>query len=984
MATGTLQSPLIFLCFFLILLQFNPFFCEQFSISFSQPADCGPGGYFDISSLSCAKCGANQISGKSGLSCVCQTGFKVLTSNGRSVTCQKCPDSKPGVSQDGYECIQCPSAVGEDGKCQCPEGKILVERNVSGSLLQEAVCEACIGTEPDFSAPDAKGNRCVRCQDSFINTTQSCVCGSPNIPAGGMCFPPEKLPGTVVSTVSFAQLGLSVPSAWFYSFLYSSAAACLLFTNLTACQALGNMCVLNMHSTSSTGNDACGLYNTIYRATAAQGNSQNIPYWRTNLPWLYYGDQPGLASRVLQSEPLPVPFSFKGANKNTNIELLAAVYTVQGEFLRWENVRGGILQLCPDTVTRQQAAYTFGTAYKQNCVLSVSDLLSGQSEPLFFDIFLVQQKTAGDRRLLAVPVLNLNLQFNGQFVNQASNLNNWYLTQRLMLIDTLSGREKSLSSTPRVIRVASNLKIRFQLVPNTQKGEVYPPLMSVSYSDILITDPATQTVAVSFSVEYEMDQNEARVKTDIALGVLGGVAVVFSLLKTASWKRRISSPLIDVQTILKFLLIYAGDLASVFFVITVGTGLYWVIFYKAQQFVSVLLPLPVQEERFVTYVGCAFALKAVHFLHKLFEQLSVDVFFIDWERPRGKSTKSVEVTGEGKTSAAPVSIWRTYFVANEWNEIQTIRKISPTFQIMAVLFFLEVVGFSSLALRDNSSELQRSAEAYTPAYSRILRYGIASTMWLCIGFIQLMFFSVFHERFVEDKIRQFVDLCSISNISVLLFSHQCYGYYIHGRSVHGHADTNMEEMNSNLKREAENLCGQRGLLPNSDIQTFEISITSRLRAQYDRILEPLSRRHGPSRLVDASANPFEQSTKAYHTMNRFLGSVIDHAHREMDYIVKDKLLFERLIGMEFIEPMDKSIFYNDDSYSFSDVLFYGNESTLLVFDTLFFCVVDIGSQSFVLASVLTYLQQMIFRVIRNVLGRRNLVTKTLVDRRFLF
>ncbi|XP_072548358.1 meckelin [Salminus brasiliensis] len=983
MATGTLQPQLISGYFFVILIKSNLLSCQQFSISFTQPVDCGTGSYFDISSLSCAKCGANQISGKSGLTCECQTGFKMLSSNGASITCQKCPDSKPGVTQDGYECIQCPSGVGEDGKCQCPAGSILVERNVNGSLLQEAVCEACIGTEPDLSAPDVNSNRCVRCRDSFINTSQSCVCGSPNILAGGMCFAPEKLPAAVVATVTFAQLGLTVPSAWLSSFLYSSAAACLSFTNLTACQALGNMCVLNMHSTSSIGNDACGLYNTIYRATAAQGNNQNIPYWRTNLPWLYYGDQPGLASRVLQSEPLPVPFSFKGTNKNTNIELLAAVYTAQGEFIRWESVGGGNLQLCPDTVTRQQAAYTFGTAYKQDCVLSVSDLLAGQPEPLFYDVFLVQQKTVGDRRLLAVPVLNLNLQFNGQFVNQVSNLNSWYLTRRLVLIDTLSGREKSLSSTPRVIRVASNLKIRFQLVPNTQKGEVYPPLMSVSYSDILITDPAKQTVTVSFSVEYEMDQNEARVKTDIALGVLGGVAVVYSLLKTASWKRRISSPLIDVQTILKFLLIYAGDLANVFFVITVGTGLYWLIFYKAQQFVSVLLPLPTQEERFVTYVGCAFALKAVHFLHKLFVQLSVDIFFIDWERPRGKSSKSVEATGEGKTPAAPVSIWRTYFVANEWNEIQTVRKISPTFQVMAVLFFLEVVGFSSLALRDNSSELRRSAEVYSPAYSRILRYGVASTMWLCIGFLQLIFFSVFHERFVEDKIRQFVDLCSISNISVLLLSHQCFGYYIHGRSVHGHADTNMEEMNSNLKREAENLCGQRGLLPNSDIQTFQISITSRLRAQYDRILEPLSRRHGPSRLVDASANPFEQSTKAYHTMNRFLGSVIDHAHREMDYIVKDKLLFERIIGMEFIEPMDKSIFYNDDSYSFANVLFYGNEATLLIFDTLFFCVVDLGSQNFVLATVLTYLQQLIFRLIRNVLGRRNLVTKTLVDKRFL-
>lgn len=30
----------------------------------------------------------------------------------------------------------------------------------------------------------------------------------------------------------------------------------------------------------------------------------------------------------------------------------------------------------------------------------------------------------------------------------------------------------------------------------------------------------------------------------------------------------------------------------------------------------------------------------------------------------------------------------------------------------------------------------------------------------------------------------------------------------------------------------------------------------------------------------------------------------------MDYIVKDKLMFERVIGMEFLEPSDKSIFYN--------------------------------------------------------------------------
>lgn len=50
---------------------------------------------------------------------------------------------------------------------------------------------------------------------------------------------------------------------------------------------------------------------------------------------------------------------------------------------------------------------------------------------------------------------------------------------------------------------------------------------------------------------------------------------------------------------------------------------------------------------------------------------------------------------------------------------------------------------------------------------------------------------------------------------------------------------------------------------------------------------------------------------------------------------------------------------SDDSHSFADVLFYGNEAVLLIFDTLFFCVVDLGSQNFILAAVLTYLQQLV-------------------------
>uniref|UniRef100_A0A8C4E5A3 Transmembrane protein 67 n=1 Tax=Dicentrarchus labrax TaxID=13489 RepID=A0A8C4E5A3_DICLA len=887
--------------------------CQQFIVPYKAPTDCSAEEFFDISSLSCARCGPNQQRSTTGLSCICITGYQTLTTDKGSITCQLCPSDKPAVTTGGFECIRCPGSLTDEGNCKCPQGSVLGE----------------------FTLYSIKG---MKYSDPLLN--------------------PSYTHHSVIHRIYVS----SVVVVWLQ-----------VFSNLTACQSLGNMCVMNMHSFSGLSTDACGLFNTIFRSRAAlispRVHSKHFGHSfsrRNNLPWLYYGDEPGLASRVLQTDPVPIGFSFRGRNK-----LLAAVYNVRGEFLRWEPVGGSNLQLCPDTTTKQAAAFSFGTAYQQSCDLSVAKLLDTHPEPLFYDVFM-DLGGGENSKLLPLPTLVYNQQYNGRFINQES-MKNWYLSRRMFLVDTLSGREKSMSSPPKIIRVASSVKIRW-LVPRTQEGQVFPPLMTVTYRDVPI-----DTQAITFSVEYEMDQNEARAKTDTALGVMGGVAVLYSLLKTVSWKRRIASPLIDVETMLKFLLFYAGDLANVFFAVTVGTGLYWLIFYKAQQFVSVLLPLPAQEEQFVTYIGCAFALKAIQFLHKLILQVSVDIFFIDWERPRSKAT-----TGEPKRDPSPVSIWRTYFVANEWNEIQTIRKISPTFQIMAVLFFLEVLGFSNLALRDPWPTLERSAQVYTPPYSLMLRYGLAATLWLCIGVLQVIFFTVFHEHFVEDKIRQFVDLCSISNISVLLLSHRCFGYYIHGRSVHGHADTNMEEMNNNLKRESESLCGQRGLLPNTEIQTFQVSLTNRLRSQYERIREPLNRRSRPSRLMDASsANQFEQNARAYHTMNHFLGSIIDHAHSDMDYIVKDKLMFERVIGMEFLEPSEKSIFYNDEAHSFSDVLFYGNEATLLIFDTLFFCVVDLGSQSFVLAAVLTYVQQMIFRLIRNALGRRNLVNKTLVDDRFL-
>lgn len=110
--------------------------------------------------------------------------------------------------------------------------------------------------------------------------------------------------------------------------------------------------------------------------------------------------------------------------------------------------------------------------------------------------------------------------------------------------------------------------------------------------------------------------------------------------------------------------------------------------------------------------------------------------------------------------------------------------------------------------------------------------------------IQRAFNFLIYERYILNSIQQFIDICSMSNISMFIFAIDSYGYYIHGRwekypysdfhrieiknyiffwhcrSTHGFADTDMCTMLQQLRRESENMCGHRGLLPNSEHQTF--------------------------------------------------------------------------------------------------------------------------------------------------------------------
>lgn len=293
----------------------------------------------------------------------------ISNNGGPDIICKKCPENMKGVTEDGWNCISCPGGLTAEGKCHCPTGHILVERNVNGTLLSQATCKLCDESEDSFTVADALGNRCIPCEPTFINTNRSCTCSEPNILTGGLCFSSTvNFPPRIISAARYGELGMSLTSEWFAKYLQSSAAACLVYANLTSCQALGNMCVMNMNSYDSVTLDACQLFQFIFKNTARLHTVHSVSFWRQNLPWLFYGDQLGLAPQVLRTTPLPTNFIFKGQNKNSKLKFIAASYDVRGNFLKWQSLEGGVLQLCPDTETRLNAAYSFGTTYQQNTV----------------------------------------------------------------------------------------------------------------------------------------------------------------------------------------------------------------------------------------------------------------------------------------------------------------------------------------------------------------------------------------------------------------------------------------------------------------------------------------------------------------------------------------------------------------------------------------------------------------------------------------
>ena len=805
------------------------------------------------------------------------------------------------------------------------------------------------------------------------------------------------------------------------------------------------------------------------------------------MPGLFYANY-GVVPITASAPELPAMLALPPST-GSRLRYVLASYSLNGTFLGLEELTHQ-LQLCTGGARAPSAYLDFGTSMRISCEVPIDELLE-VTEPIFYDLyFYYNTDTQGQAQarlndltagyLYPVPVRVNNLRIDGNRVNdnvdregRPANFDD-QLTRRFFTIDAASGVTQA-GQMPRVVRYLKTATLTATLrESNGASGQIVsnkilPPLLVVEYGEISVPVESESPRAVAaalaaldppitapstFTAVYTMEMDNSFE----TINYFFVIAVVFfglvSIGKAGIFMRRNQSGALDGYAMIRIVAQAADVFATTFFILLLIISLWWLITYKGQTELYMLMPkYGASGDSYQLYLGAAmpfntfivvaFVAKVLHILDLLHIQTQHDLYFIDWEQPRslskdgdeeagttggtsGPSSTELSSTGRGgkkeknkgnkeryplqEAGLIPVSVWRTIFVANEWVKLQDVRAISMEITLIGLLFLMR-----GLEMEDYARLIPAGMGEVGMPFHTLLRFALSSSLLLSICMVQWLFRWALWERYVKDRIWQFVDLLAVTNVSCLLLEERHFGFYLHGRSVHDHADADMAQLNANLKREEEGLEMLRGFRQESTVQTFEVYLSPRVRQRYDAAFSGAL--DGPTynrgragrnrRREPGAANPRrrgfraapEEGVQRHRELNRFLMQYLgtpttdgaDPTNRGGEGsrpIVRRKGYWEQLVGMppggdEISSYRDRSIFLEDASGRFKRLLLAGREWDMVLLAALTYSIIDVFAANTFVAVFGTYAMDVGVRAVRAELATRNIAAKTLLDDRFL-
>jgi meckelin len=653
---------------------------------------------------------------------------------------------------------------------------------------------------------------------------------------------------------------------------------------------------------------------------------------------------------------------------------------------------GNELILCTQTYNDTNDFRKFGNTIINSCSVDLRLYMKENYETKFYQMYL----KINDNNFQIIPV-RIN--------------NNNKLVKRFFLVYNYEEN----GNTNDGFLYANDIKFEVQLERENPESlsHMKMPLLTINYDQFEYPRENNDEILkdFSFTSNYYMDLSKIMKVTIVFFSIC--FVLVFIIVAARMYVWCILNPAkLTLGTYPCYFLIhlifkifkYFGII--MFFYTWALTG-FWYIFYKCQYRPFVFFPNLFESywnhyRKFDILWGLACGSYGLYMCFRIYQQINCDIFFIDWEHD-----KDILETVMGKTTNKPYkSPWRSIHIVNQFNLLQKTRTISIPFCFLMfiMLYYSKYLLWKHYTqLTPNVSWAEHSPENY------LLRHFLGTFILFMTGITQYVLRRII-QPWVPTPTTEFLDLCSVANVSVLILQDSLRGYYVHGQSPLGKADVTLQELIRFLEEEGKGKIKGRGITDdkNDNLQTYEIYLSYTMRQIYDGLyffptIQEIDKGNQYDRIQNQAKfmNIFKYIPDSLHTgniyeinkfMNNHLKEKIEQVTMQSKLLVKNKSLCERFF--EFPPSIDLTsrtvkelVFYKDPGQNFEDVLFLGMELEWLIFVIYIWemwCLsLEKYGQSLPISIFMTYVMERMFYKIRVFFGEKNVAKKAVVDNRFL-
>ncbi|KAG2497180.1 hypothetical protein HYH03_004769 [Edaphochlamys debaryana] len=794
-----------------------------------------------------------------------------------------------------------------------------------------------------------------------------------------------------------------------------------------ACNAVANLCALTAYDPTSA---ACLMYQRLVdlfvasapatatsspppspptpsgrpststgRPSTSTGNRRGNQ-WRPDtagMPWLYYG-----GSNYIDDPNMNLKVKFSGGSisegKVSMLTFVLSSYLLNGTWLGYTTMTNEF-QMCGSRVWDGTKWPRVGWEYDNTCWIKLDAVLAaanpqtstGGNGTVVHELFL----QIGLSTMYPIPVKIKNKDVLDDSTDDTGAVRRFfYVDSRL----GYSAQSRELIA----VQYPSDVSFDF-IIRKDPRDEMYVPQLWITYQGWQTSTLSSLNLDAADLNEIQPASFRANWRNEAALQdkfwyawqtvlIVFEVVLAFPAMMLSVYRHmRKSRTGQDDLGFLVYGVVCIIDYGSfTLALVLMFVTIYYLTIYKLQEEIYFMMVPDWDLENFRITVILAIVGQSLALCYKIYQQIKVDVFFIDWEK--GRKVLSKEGSRE---EPAPVSCWRMLMVANEWNELQTTRITYPAFTLLLMCFVLDGMGVI------NAGYMTPDASDYNTYNSLrnsiILRFGIEAFFFLVLYLGQYIWKRLLYYPYVENPVTQFIDLMFLANISTVIFDEPNSGYYLHGRNQAQHSDSTLKDLNQELLKEEEGLTAQRGLITSSnpklaDNQIFLMYVTDSIRRVYDGKMLQLvqqnsndarSRRGMVSTFVKGYGRQRDNVLNAQAEITTLFKQMVDDVERNHATQVIDPTYVQRFLQLPPENAQENPVFVHDYFNSFTETIFLGIEPRLFVYEALFCCSIDMALKSFSTSAFITFIVSRFFAYVRRGWGEDNLSQKTLVDRHFL-